>query len=51
MFSLYHLGYLSFRTLGDILLIYALEFGFAIVDKFSDGIVLYFVNLLNAFVT
>lgn len=53
MFSLYHLGYPGFRTLGDILLLFGVGLGFAIAYKLSDNnlIVSYFVNLPNAFVT
>lgn len=53
MFSLYHIGYPGFRTLGDILLLFAVGVGFAIAYKLSGNnlIVAYFVNLPNAFVT
>lgn len=53
MFSLYHLGYPGFRTLGDILLLLGVGLGFAIAYKLSGNnlIVSYFVNLPNAFVT
>ena len=53
MFSVYHLGYPGFRTVGDILLLFAVGLGFAIAYKLSDNslIVSYFVNLPNAFVT
>ncbi len=53
MFSLYHIGYPGFRTLGDILLLFAVGVGFAIAYKLSrcNLIVAYFVNLPNAFVT
>ena len=53
MFSLYHLGYPGFRTLGDILLLFAVGIGFAIAYKLSNNnlLVSYFVNLPNAFVT
>ena len=53
MFSFYHLGYPGFRTIGDILLLFAVGLGFAIAYKLSDNnvIVSYFVNLPNAFVT
>lgn len=53
MFSLYHIGYPGFRTLGDILLLFAVGVGFAIAYKLSGSnlIVAYFVNLPNAFVT
>lgn len=53
MFSVYHLGYPGFRTMGDIFLLFAVGLGFAIAYKLSDNnlIVSYFVNLPNAFVT
>ncbi len=53
MFSLYHIGYPGFRTLGDILLLFAVGVGFAVAYKLSGNnlIVVYFVNLPNAFVT
>ncbi len=53
MFSLYHLGYPGFRTLGDISLLFAVGVGFAVAYKLSGNnlIVAYFVNLPNAFVT
>lgn len=53
MFSLYHLGYPGFRTWGDILLLFAVGIGFAAAYKLSDHnrIVVYFVNLPNAFIT
>lgn len=53
MFSLYHLGYPGFRTMGDIFLLFAVGSGFAIAYKLSDNnlFVSYFVNLPNAFVT
>lgn len=53
MFSLYHLGYPGFRTLGDLLLLLAVGVGFAAAYKLSGSnlIVAYFVNLPNAFVT
>lgn len=53
MFSLYHLGYPGFRTLEDILLLFAVGLGFAVAYKLSENnlIVSYFVNLPNAFVT
>lgn len=53
MFSLYHLGYPGFRTLGDLLLLFAVGIGFAAAYKLSGSnlIVAYFVNLPNAFVT
>lgn len=53
MFSLYHLGYPGFRKLEDILLLFAVGLGFAIVYKLADNnlFVSYFANLPNAFVT
>jgi membrane protease YdiL (CAAX protease family) len=53
MFSLYHLGYPGFRTIGDILLLFAVGVGFAVAYKLSGNnlFVSYFVNLPNAFVT
>lgn len=53
MFSLYHLGYPGFRSIGDILLLFAVGVGFAIAYKLSGNnlFVSYFVNLPNAFVT
>lgn len=53
LFSLYHLGYPGFRTLNDILLLFAVGVGFALSYKLSDNnmIVSYFVNLPNAFIT
>lgn len=53
MFSLYHLGYPGFRTMGDIFLLFAVGSGFAIAYKLSDNnlFVSYFANLPNAFVT
>ncbi len=53
LFSLYHLGYPGFRTIGDILLLFAVGVGFAIAYKLSGNnlFVSYFVNLPNAFVT
>ncbi len=53
MFSLYHIGYPGFRTLEDILLLFAVGVGFAVAYKLSGNnlIVAYFVNLPNAFVT
>ncbi|MCM1044386.1 MAG: CPBP family intramembrane metalloprotease [Candidatus Gastranaerophilales bacterium] len=53
MFSLYHIGYPGFRTLGDISLLFAVGVGFAIAYKLSGNnlTVAYFVNLPNAFVT
>ena len=37
MFSLYHLGYPGFRTMGDIFLLFAVGSGFAIAYKLSDN--------------
>lgn len=53
MFSLYHLGYPGFRKLEDILLLFAVGLGFAIVYKLADNnlFVSYFANLPNAFIT
>ena len=53
MFSLYHVGYPGFRTLGNILLLFAVGVGFAVAYKLSEHnlMVAYFVNLPNAFVT
>ena len=53
LFSFYHLGYPGFRTIGDILLLFAVGIGFAIAYKLSGNnlLVSFFVNLPNAFVT
>lgn len=53
MFSLYHLGYPGFRTINDLLLLFAVGIGFAVAFKLSDNnlIASYFVNLPNAFLT
>ena len=53
MFSLYHIGYPRFRTIEDILLLFAVGIWFATAYKLSENnlIVAYFVNLPNAFVT
>lgn len=53
MFSLFHLGYPGFRTIEDILLLFAVGAGFAIAYRLSGNnlIVSYFVNLPNAFIT
>lgn len=53
MFSLYHLGYPGFRSLGSILLLFAVGLGFAAAFKLSGNhlIVAYFVNLPNALIT
>ena len=52
-FSLYHLGYPGFRSVEDLLLLFAVGIGFAIAFKLSDNnlIVSYFVNLPNAIIT
>ena len=52
-FSIYHLGYPGFRTVGDLLLLFAVGTGFALAFKLSGGnvIVSYFVNLPNALLT
>lgn len=52
-FALYHLGYSGFRTVSDILLLFAVGVGFALSFKLAKNnlIVLYFVNLPNAFIT
>lgn len=53
LFSFYHLGYPGFRTVSDLLLLFAVGVGFAIAFKISGNnlIVSFFVNLPNAFVT
>jgi membrane protease YdiL (CAAX protease family) len=53
MFSLYHIGYPGFRSINDLLLLFAVGLGFAIAFKLSGNnlYVSYFVNLPNAFVT
>jgi membrane protease YdiL (CAAX protease family) len=53
IFSLYHIGYPGFRNINDLLLLFAVGFGFAIAFKISGNnlYVSYFVNLPNAFVT
>ncbi len=53
LFALYHLGYSGFRTVSDILLLFAVGIGFAISFKLAKNnlIVSYFVNLPNAFIT
>lgn len=53
MFSLYHIGYPGFRSLPDLMLLFAVGTGFALAYKLSDNnlIVAYFVNLPNAFLT
>ena len=52
-FSVYHLGHPGFRTISDLLILFAVGIGFSLVFKLSDGnvIVSYFVNLPNAFLT
>lgn len=53
LFSFYHLGYPGFRTVSDLLLLFAVGVGFAIAFKLSGNnlVVSFFVNLPNAFVT
>ena len=53
LFAIYHLGYSGFRTIGDILLLFAVGIGFAVSFKLAKNnlIVSYFVNLPNAFIT
>jgi len=53
LFSLYHLGYPGFRNISDLLLLFAVGLGFSIAYKLSNNnlIVVYFVNLPNAFLT
>lgn len=53
LFSLYHIGYQGFRSLPDLLLLFAVGIGFALAYKLSDNnlIAVYFVNLPNAFLT
>ena len=53
MFSLYHIGYPGFRSLPDLLLLFAVGTGFALAYKLADNnlIAVYFVNLPNAFAT
>ncbi len=53
MFSLYHLGYPGFRSISDILLLFAVGAGFAAAFKLSGNnlFAAYFANLPNAFVT
>lgn len=53
LFSLYHIGYPGFRSLPDLLLLFAVGIGFALAYKLSDNnlIAVYFVNLPNAFLT
>lgn len=51
MFSLYYLGYPGFRTLGNILLLFAVGVGFASAYKLSGNnlIVAYFVKYQTRF--
>ena len=53
LFSLYHLGYPGFRTVEDLLLLFAVGLGFALAYQLSGNnlFVAYFVNLPNAFIT
>lgn len=53
LFALYHIGYSGFRTVSDILLLFAVGIGFAVSFKLAKNnlIVSYFVNLPNAFIT
>ena len=53
LFSLYHLGYPGFRSVGDLALLLAVGIGFALAFRLSgnDFFVAYFVNLPNAFLT
>lgn len=53
LFSFYHLGYPGFRTMSDLLLLFAVGVGFAAAFTVSGNnlIVSFFVNLPNAFVT
>lgn len=53
LFALYHLGYSGFRTVSDVLLLFAVGIGFAVSFKLAKNnlIVSYFVNLPNAFIT
>ncbi|MDR0325796.1 MAG: CPBP family intramembrane metalloprotease [Oscillospiraceae bacterium] len=52
-FSIYHLGYPGFRTITDLLILFAVGIGFALSFKLSGGnvVVSYLVNLPNAFLT
>lgn len=52
-FSVYHLGYPGFRSVNDLLLLYAVGIGFALAYKLSGNnlIVSYLVNLPNALLT
>ena len=53
LFSIYHLGYPGFRTVPDIVLLFAVGIGFALSYKLSGNnlFVAYFVNLPNALLT
>jgi len=53
IFSVYHIGYPGFRSVNDLLLLFAVGIGFALAFKLSGNnlYVAYFVNLPNAFVT
>jgi membrane protease YdiL (CAAX protease family) len=53
LFSLYHIGYPGFRTLSDLLILFAVGIGFALAYKLSHNnfFVAYFVNLPNALLT
>lgn len=53
LFSLYHLGYPGFRSMGDLALLLAVGIGFALAFRLSGNnfFVAYFVNLPNAFLT
>lgn len=53
LFALYHIGYSGFRTVSDILLLFAVGIGFAVSFKLAKNnlIVSYFINLPNAFIT
>lgn len=53
IFSVYHIGYPGFRTVNDLLILFAVGIGFALAFKLSGNnlYVAYFINLPNAFVT
>jgi membrane protease YdiL (CAAX protease family) len=53
IFSVYHIGYPGFRSVSDLLLLFAVGICFALAFKLSGNnlYVSYFVNLPNAFVT
>jgi len=53
MFSLYHIGYPGFRSLDNLLMLFAVGLGFAIAFKLSGNnlYVSFLVNLPNAFLT